>query len=153
MIALSFRDRLENSDMTISASPFSHNKTKILHVRGRTTAYASGQRNQEFLEKHSTQQKVILPRKAWLTQAVVLNAHQRNLCTSASFFSVILDEQFCIPRAQMTIKTIIIKCSVCLLAGFSTKNFEPLTENIPKYPTQNKIVYGRNLSYSVFYYG
>ena len=106
IISLASKERLENSDIIASVSPFYHSKTKLLHVGGRIAAYASGDRSQEFMERHSTHYKHILPHKALITQAIVLNAHQRNMCCSASFVRVILNKQFHLPRAQMTIKNI-----------------------------------------------
>ena len=149
---MSFQDRLENSDIIASMFPFYHRKTIILHAGGRITPYASDHRNQEFLEKHSTHYNVILPHKALLTQAVVLKAHQRNLCTSASFVRVISNEQFCIPRAQMTIKTITNKCSVCMLAKCSTKKIEPPTGNIQNFLILNKVGDEKNRPYKVICY-
>ena len=133
IIALASKDRLENSDIIASVSPFYHGKTKLLHVGGKIAAYASGNRSQEFREKHSSHYKLILPHKSLITQAVVLNAHQRNMCCSATFVRVILNEQFHLPRAQMTIKNIIKKCAVCLLARCSKNKIEPPTGNIQEF--------------------
>ena len=65
---------------------------------------------------------------------------------------VILNEQFYIPRAQMTIKTIINRCSVCLLARCSTKKIESPTENIQNFRIPNKVGDEKNRLYKVIYF-
>ena len=91
---------------------------------------------------------------SFLTQAAVLSAHQRNLCASATFIRVILNEHFYIPRAQMTIKTIInsYRCSICLLARCPTKKIEPPTGNIQNFRVPNKVGDEKNRPYKVIYY-
>ena len=139
IIALASEDPLENSDIVASVSPFYHGKTKLLHVEVRIAAYASRNRSQEFMEKYNAYYKLILPHKALITQAIVFNAHQRNMCCCASFVRVILNEQFHLPRAQMTIKNTIKKCAFCLLARCSKNKIEPPTGNIQNFRIPTKV--------------
>ena len=123
-----------------------------MHVGGRIAAYASGSRSREFMEKHSTHYKLILPHKALITQAIVLNEHQRNICCSASLVEDVLNEQFHLPRAQMTIKNIIIKCAVCLLGRCSKNKIEPHRGNIKELRIPRKVGDEKSRPYRVVYY-
>ena len=50
IIALASKDRLENSDIIASVSPFYYGKKQLLHVGGMIAAQASGNRSQESRE-------------------------------------------------------------------------------------------------------
>ena len=115
---------------------------------------ASGRRDKEFLQNHSTHYKLVLPHKSQLTKLVALNAHQRHQCSSPAFVRLVLNEQFYVPRATVTIKSALSKCTVCLLARTSIKRIEPPTGNvksfrIPHSPQENSEL---NKPYRVAYY-
>ena len=147
-------EALAHSDILSSTSPFYHRKTELLHMGGRIGMGGSGRRDQEFKELHSSHYKLILPHHSKLTKAFVLNIHQRNQCCTTSFTRLVLNEQFYVPRATSTIKSAILKCTVCLLARNSEKKLEPLTGNVKAFrlphPADDKE--GMNRPYRVAYY-
>ena len=98
-------DNLKYSDILASISPFYNASTQLLHMGGRIGMGASGRRDKEFLQNHSTHYKLVLPHKSQLTQLVALNAHQRHQCSSPAFVRLVLNEQFYVPRATVTIKS------------------------------------------------
>ena len=121
---------------------------------GRIGMGASGRRDMEFLQNHSTHYKLVLPDKSQLTKLVALNAHQRHQCASPAFVRLILNEQFYVPRATATIKSVLSKCTVCLLVRNSLNRIEPPTGNvkafrIPHSPEENG---ESNKPYRVTYY-
>ena len=76
---------------------------------GRIGMGASGRRDKEFFQNHSTHYKLVLPHKSQLTKLVALNAHHRHQPSSPAFVRLILNEQFYIPRTTATIKSILSK--------------------------------------------
>lgn len=115
---------------------------------------ANGRRDHEFLQKHSTHYKLIIPHKAQLTRLLSLNAHQRHQCASPSFVRLILNEQFYLPRATATIKNVLSKCTVCLLARNSMKKIEPPTGNVKAFRLPHSVEDKGELNkpYRVSYY-
>ena len=147
-------DTLKYSDILASISPFYNTSTQLLHMGGRIGMGASGRRDKEFFQNHSTHYKLVLPHKAQLTKLVALNAHQRHQCASPAFVRLILNEQFYVPRATATIKSVLSKCTVCLLARNSLNRIEPPTGKvkafrIPHSPEENGEL---NKPYRVAYY-
>ena len=96
----------------------------------------------------------MLPHKLQLTKLAALNAHQRHQCASLAFVRLFLNEQFYIPRATATIKRVLSKCTVFLLARNSLNRIELPTGNvkalrIPHSPEENGEL---NKPYKVAYY-
>ena len=125
-----------------------------MHMGGRIGIEASGRRDKEFLHNHSTHNKLVLPHNSQLTTLVALNAHQRHQRTSLAFVKLVLNQQLYIPRTTATIKSVLSKCTVCLLARNSLNRIDPPTGNvkafrIPHSPEENGEL---NKPYRVTYY-
>ena len=84
-------DTLKYSDILASISPFYNTSTQLLHMGGRIGMGASGRRDKEFFQNHSTHYKLVLPHKSQLTKLVALNAHQSHQCASPAFVRLILN--------------------------------------------------------------
>ena len=115
---------------------------------------ASGRSDKEFLQNHSTHYKLVLPHKSQFTRLIALNAHQRHQCSTPSFVSLVLNEQFYIPKATITIKSAISKCTVCLLARNSLQQIKPPTVNVKSFrlPHDPEDKGESNKPYRVAYY-
>ena len=71
-------DTLKYLDILASISPFYNTSTQLHHMRGKIGMGASGRRDKEFLQNHSTDYKLMLPLKSQLTKLIALNTHQRH---------------------------------------------------------------------------
>ena len=108
----------------------------------------------EFMSQHWTHYKHILPHQSPLTQAVLLNIHQRNQCASPTFVKTISIEQFHVPRLLMTCKKSIRRCSQCRAIVAAMEKIEPPIGNvkafrIPK-PQDDKMNKGYRVCYIRF---
>ena len=125
------------------------NQIGLIQLKGRIGYNVQDMRNQEFLEEHSTHYPLLIPNKGRLTYLVIMETHQKTLCSTATWTENALREDFYMEKMYQTIKKTTLRCYQCIKKRSLKNRMESSVCNLPGFRIPKELLGEHNRPYNI----